>query len=161
MSKKETIAERILYFRNQQNLTLAELGNKIEEITGKGYDRHVVWSYEKGQRKVPAELIPVLARIFGISTDMLFYTNEELQKLKNIDTLSTHVADYRKLAKNDPIKAAEEALNRLEEAKQEIQSLKDQVKNYKNEAETYKAELEKIKPTIKKISKYIDLLGYE
>lgn len=161
MSKKETIADRILYFRNQQNLTLAELGNKIEEITGKGYDRHVVWSYEKGQRKVPAELIPVLARIFGVTTDMLFYTEAELQELKHIDTLTTNLADYRKMAENDPAKAAVEALNRLEEAQKEIQNLKDQIKNYKNEAETYKAELEKVKPTIKKISKYIDLLGYD
>ena len=157
---KETIARRIFYFRSKNDLSLTQLGARLEEVTGKKYDKNALWSYENEKRRVPAEIIPAFAEIFNITTDELFYTEDELTKRKNVDTLGAQVAEYRDLANNDPKQASEQALKIIEDARREIQQLKNEVKTYQKEAEGYKSELERVKPVIQKIEKYIQNLGY-
>ena len=156
---KETIARRIFYFRTKNDLSLTQLGARLEEVTGKKYDKNALWSYENEKRRVPAEIIPAFAEIFHITTDELFYSKEELASRKNVDTLGAQVAEYRGLVSDDPKQASEQAIKIIEDARKEIQHLKNQVKTCQKEAETYKSELERIKPVIRTIEKYIQNLG--
>lgn len=149
-----TIEERIYHFRTRNNWSQTELGEKIKEITGKSLGRDVISNYEKGRRKVPSELVPVLAKIFGISTDELFYKYEKV--IEHSPTLRA-IAESEKLAGKDLKAAYGKAIEALQQSKMEIQALRDQAETYKNEMNRYKSEAEEVKAVIDKVKKNITI----
>ncbi|UII32208.1 helix-turn-helix transcriptional regulator [Fulvivirga ulvae] len=152
-----TISEKVLHFRTLNDLSQADLGKKIEEITGESCDRHAISRYENGKRKIPVNYVPVLARIFGISTDELFFSSNELkQQHSDTRSLEVQIAEFKELAATNSSTLSMKALEIIDKAKAEIQDLKGQVKTWQKDAQKYKDELENIKPVIKKIGKYIE-----
>lgn len=128
------LGEKILYFRNKKGLSQVELAEKIQEATGELCDRYAISRFENGRRKLPINYVPLLAQIFGITTDELFYSAEQLRKT-NKDPLGTQVADYRELAEGDPKEAATKTLEALVRAKNEVQALKEQLRKCEEELE--------------------------
>ena len=151
-----TISEKVLHFRTLNDLSQADLGKKIEELTGESCDRHAISRYENGKRKIPVSYVPVLAHIFGISTDELFFSSTELKQHSDTGSLEVQIAEFKELATTNPSAISKKALEIIDRAKAEIQDLKSQVKIHQKDAQKYKEELENIKPFIKKISKYIE-----
>ncbi|WP_202859190.1 helix-turn-helix domain-containing protein [Fulvivirga marina] len=149
-----TIEERIYHFRTRNHWSQTELGEKIKEITGKPLGRDVISNYEKGRRKVPSELVPVLAKIFGISTDELFYKYEEV--VAKSPTLQAIEAS-EKLAKKDVTEAYLKAMEALKQSQVEIQALRDQAETFKNEMNRYKKEAEEAQAVIDKVKKNLSL----
>ncbi|UII29113.1 helix-turn-helix domain-containing protein [Fulvivirga maritima] len=156
MTNYKTIAARILTLRKQQSLTLEELGSKMEVITGRKYDRHVVWAYEKGKRKVPSELIPVFASIFKVPMELLFFTEHNLEdQYYNTESLSKDIIKIKKWAETAPYEACQKAIKCIKDASHEIIRLKQEMEKYKAEAKSYQIELDTIKPLFLKIEKYV------
>lgn len=147
-----TIEERIYHFRTRNNWSQSQLGEKIKEITGKALGRDVISNYEKGRRKVPSELVPVLAQIFNISTDELFYRYEEI--VADSPTIRA-IAESERAAEKDIKQAYKLAIEALQQSKKEIQSLRDQAEVYKNEMARYKREAEEAKAVIDRVRKNI------
>lgn len=147
-----TIEERIFHFRTRNNWSQAQLGEKIEEITGKSIGRDVISNYEKGRRKVPSELVPVLAQIFDISTDELFY---KYQKVTDDSPTIEALVQSEALAKTDLKQAYEIAIKALQKSRDEILALRDQAEVYKNEIVKHKRDAEEAKAIIEKVRKNI------
>lgn len=145
-----TIEERISYFRTRNNWSQAQLGEAIEKESGKAVSKDVISNYENGKRKVPSELVPVLARVFNVSTDELFYKPGEGSHLNTIeDAMST----ARQKAAEDKAGAFDMTFKALEKAKEEIQKLKMQVAEYKTEAERHKQKAEDATHLLARIGK--------
>ncbi|MBL6445708.1 hypothetical protein JMN32_05270 [Fulvivirga sp. 29W222] len=155
MFNKATIQEKVCHFRTVKGYSQVELGLKIEEITGQPYDRHAISAYETGRRRIPAYLVPVLAEIFEITTDELFYSKEEIRKFDQIDQLSAQMVDYRELSNTNPEEAAKAALDLLKEARKEIQTLKSQLAVSKNEVSEAHKKISVMKDVIKKWKKHV------
>ncbi|MBL6448282.1 helix-turn-helix transcriptional regulator [Fulvivirga sp. 29W222] len=126
------MGEKISYFRTKLGLSQVELAERLQESTGELCDRHAVSRFENGHRKLPVNYVPILAQIFGITTDELFYSAEQLRKT-NKDPFGTQVADYRQLAEDNPKEAANKALEALLQAKNEVQALKEQLRKCEEE----------------------------
>ncbi|GAA0891207.1 hypothetical protein GCM10009122_08860 [Fulvivirga kasyanovii] len=152
--KNTTIEERIYHFRTRNNWSQAELGEKIKEITGKFLARDVISNYEKGRRKVPSELVPVLAKIFDISTDELFYKYPKV--VAKSPTLQA-IEESEKLAKKDIKEAYRKAIEALHQSKIEIQALRDQSETFENEMKRYKQKAEDSQAVIDKIRKNLSM----
>nr|WP_262896709.1 transcriptional regulator [Fulvivirga marina] len=148
-----------MHFRLLNNLSQADLGKKIEELTGETCDRHAISRYENGKRKIPVNYVPVLAHIFGVSINELFYSSKELKQQGSTDSLEVQIAEFKELAADNPSAISKKALEVIERAQIEIQDLKRQAKLYQKDAKKYKEELENIKPFIKKIGKYVEQMG--
>ena len=146
-----TIEERISYFRSRNNWSQAQLGEAIEKESGKAVSKDVISNYENGKRKVPSELVPVLAKIFNISTDELFYKPGEGSHLNTIEEV---MSTARHTATKDKAAAFDITFEALEKAKEEIQKLKMQVAEYKNEAEKHRQSAEEASLLLAKIGKY-------
>lgn len=69
----EVLGQRIASFRKDQSMTQGQLAEYLDIS-----QQHMA-SFEKGIRKVPASMLPMLAKLFGISVD-------ELVGLKNAAT---------------------------------------------------------------------------
>lgn len=61
----EQLGQRIANLRKTQNMTQGQLAEHL------GISQQHMASFEKGIRKVPASMLPVLAQLFGISVDEL------------------------------------------------------------------------------------------
>jgi transcriptional regulator with XRE-family HTH domain len=61
----EQLGQRIANLRKTQNMTQGQLAEHL------GISQQHMASFEKGSRKVPASMLPVLAQLFGISVDEL------------------------------------------------------------------------------------------
>lgn len=61
----EQLGQRIANLRKTQNMTQGQLADHL------GISQQHMASFEKGIRKVPASMLPVLAQLFGISVDEL------------------------------------------------------------------------------------------
>ena len=71
MSFFEELGNRIAAWRQEQDMTQAQLGDAL------GVTQQVVASYEIGRRRVPASLISTLAETLGVSVvDLLEQTRE-------------------------------------------------------------------------------------
>lgn len=145
-----TIEERIFYFRTRNNWSQSQLGDAIEKESGKLVSKDVISNYEKGRRKVPSELVPVLARIFDISTDELFYKPGEES---HSDDIGSTIMNARHIAAEDKAAAFDITFEALGKAKEEIQKLKIQVAESMQETATYKVELEKYKAVVDRVKK--------
>ncbi|UII30907.1 helix-turn-helix domain-containing protein [Fulvivirga ulvae] len=135
----KTITERISHFRKKNNLSQTELGEQMQEITGQLFTRSVVSNYENGRRKIPVDLIPVLAKIFGVTTDELFYTSEDMDKSHEY---STSISELQELAHRDAKAAFEKSLILLRENSNQIKELQEQLKNSEKEVGKYQKKLE-------------------
>ncbi|MBL6446371.1 helix-turn-helix domain-containing protein [Fulvivirga sp. 29W222] len=155
MFKTTTINKKVMHFRLLNNLSQADLGKKIEELTGETCDRHAISRYENGKRKIPVNYVPVLAYIFGVSINELFYSSKELKQQGSSGSLEVQVAEFKELVAGHSSAISKKALEVIERAQKEIQDLKGQAKLYQKDTKKYKEELEKIKPFIKKIGKYV------
>lgn len=51
--------------RTRNKLTLLQVAREL------GCTKQAVWKYEKGERRVPLETAPVLAKLYGVTTDEL------------------------------------------------------------------------------------------
>jgi transcriptional regulator with XRE-family HTH domain len=49
--------------RTRKNLTLLAVAREL------GCTKQAVWKYENGERRVPLETAPVLAKLYGVTTD--------------------------------------------------------------------------------------------
>ena len=135
----KTITERISHFRKKNNLSQTQLGEQMQEITGQLFTRSVVSNYENGRRKIPVDLIPVLAKIFGISIDELFYSGEDIEKSQDYDY---SISDLQKLADSDAKAAFEKALIILRENNNQLKELQEQLKSSEKEVQKYQKKLE-------------------
>lgn len=152
MSFSETISKRISFLRTERGLTLEEVGSKMEQITGKPYPRNKVWSYENNKLKVPAELIPVFAKIFDITTDELFYESGQLEKTGRFEG---SLAEYRRLVESNPEKALEKATEIVQTAQAENIHLREQLTLCQQENEKYKKENAELKKFVTDFNKFL------
>lgn len=60
------VGKKIQELRDSRKLTQKELADII------GIARSTLANYERGKHDVPLELIPVIAKFFGVTTDYLF-----------------------------------------------------------------------------------------
>lgn len=61
----QQLGQRITKLRKEQELTQVQLANVL------GISQQHMASFEKGIRKIPASMLPVLAQLFSISVDEL------------------------------------------------------------------------------------------
>ncbi len=61
----EALGQRITKLRKNQNMTQGQLAEHL------GISQQHMASFEKGIRKVPASMLPMLAQLYGISVDEL------------------------------------------------------------------------------------------
>ncbi|MBL6447283.1 helix-turn-helix transcriptional regulator [Fulvivirga sp. 29W222] len=135
----KVITERISHFRKKNNLSQTELGEQMQEITGQLFTRSVVSNYENGRRKIPVDLIPVLAKIFGITTDELFYSREDMEKSHEY---SSSISELQELAHSDVKAAFEKSLIMLRENSNQLKELQEQLKNSEEEVHKYQKKVE-------------------
>ncbi|MBL6445353.1 hypothetical protein JMN32_03480 [Fulvivirga sp. 29W222] len=103
-------------------------------MTGETCGKHAISRFENSHRKLPINYVPALAQIFGITTDELFFSANELKRTDK-DQIGTQVADYRELATTNPKEAANKTLEALLNAKKEVLALKEQLRKYEEELE--------------------------
>ena len=65
------LGQRMLELRKEQGLTQGQLAELL------GISQQLVAFYEKGQRRVPIELLPEVARLLGVSVEELLGLNTE------------------------------------------------------------------------------------
>ncbi|GAA0892957.1 hypothetical protein GCM10009122_26360 [Fulvivirga kasyanovii] len=150
---KTTIEERIFFYRNLINCSQAELARRIGAETGKEPGRDVMSQYESGKRKVPSELVPVLAKIFGITADELFYKTEI-----NDNKLDEAISGFEKEAEVKNNKLFQEAIAKLKEANQEIRRLKMENATYKKANEDYEHENARLSRLIENYRNHASML---
>ena len=59
------LGKRIAEFRKEMGLTQAQLAETLE------ISQQLIAAYEAGSRKVPASMLPILARLFAVSLEQL------------------------------------------------------------------------------------------
>ena len=154
-----TISERIFFYRTLKNWSQGELAQKIGDVTGKAPGKDVISQYENGKRKVPSDLVPVLADIFAISTDELFYKPGGTGIEYETENLKKAILNFKVDAEKDIGQAFDNAIIVLEAAREEIEKLKIESAHYRNaalelksECESYRRHLEKIKAQTEEIN---------
>lgn len=133
---KTTIEERIFFYRNMKGWSQSDLASEIGTITGRVLGKDVISQYENGKRKVPSELVPVLAEVFGISTDALFYKPDEIDSTVAYENFAGSVIAIQ--SESDKDKALKIATEALEKAKMAMEKLKIENDEYKRAAQAFK-----------------------
>lgn len=146
-----TIEERIFFYRNEKGWSRAELARQIGTETGKEPGRDVISQYESGKRKVPSELVPVLAKIFGISTDGLFYKQEET---RSHSAVKEAIREVENEGETDLQSALQKAIEALKEADRELQRVKAENDIYKQEKDKYEKENERLNSLMQGFKEY-------
>ena len=133
---KTTIEERILFYRNLRGWSQGQLAREIGLATGKEPGRDVISQYENGKRKVPSELVPVLAGIFGTTTDALFYKPSDIEADNDQEDVTDYVIAAKSQGDND--KALEIAMEALIKARMAMEKIKIECDYYRHAAKAYK-----------------------
>lgn len=98
------IGENIRKMRSRQDISQAELGEKLGEILGTTWSRSTVSQAEAGKRSFVAVELVALAVVFGSSIQSLFrHHSGEAVQVSDAYTLSGHKLDSLTLSLNDPM----------------------------------------------------------
>ena len=96
MSFFEELGNRIAAWRQEQDMTQAQLGDAL------GVTQQVVASYEIGRRRVPASLISTLAETLGVSVvDLLGADEREKQKRGPKSKLERQLEQVKRLPRGE------------------------------------------------------------
>ena len=70
----QELGQRMARYRKEINMTQVQLANMLE------VSQQVIAAYEAGRRKLPASLLPVLAKLFSVPVDELIGIKESHNK---------------------------------------------------------------------------------
>jgi predicted transcriptional regulator len=70
----QVLGQRMAKYRKDINMTQVQLANMLE------VSQQVIAAYEAGRRKLPASLLPVLAKLFAVPVDELIGIKESNAK---------------------------------------------------------------------------------
>ncbi len=90
MTKDDTaffkqLGKRVALYRKEMGLTQAELAETL------GISQQLIAAYEAGARKIPASLLPVLAKLFAISLEQLVGMDQRPAKRGPASTLQRQI----------------------------------------------------------------------
>ncbi len=89
------LGQRVATLRNEQDLTQLQLAELL------GISQQHLASFEVGRRKIPANLLPRLAQLYGITVDALLgATDKKLQKRGPASKLQMQVEQISRLPKS-------------------------------------------------------------
>ena len=80
MTRSEIIGANIRKLRNEHGMTQIQFASEIDR------SQSVVAQYERGQRMPSTEIIAKIASVFGVTSDSIYYSKEEIKEAsKNED----------------------------------------------------------------------------
>jgi len=85
------LGQRVATLRKEMNLTQVQLCNLL------GISQQLLANQEAGQRRIPASMLPKLAKIFGMTIDELLSVKKQPNKRGPVSALNRQVEQIRLL----------------------------------------------------------------
>ena len=85
------LGQRVATLRKEMNLTQVQLCNLL------GISQQLLANQEAGQRRIPASMLPKLAKIFGLTIDELLSVKKQPNKRGPVSALNRQVEQIRLL----------------------------------------------------------------
>ena len=85
------LGQRVATLRKEQHMTQVQLAKML------GISQQLMAAHESGQRKIPASILPMLSKIFGVSIEELLGIKETTLKRGPASTLHRQVEQIRLL----------------------------------------------------------------
>lgn len=90
----QKLGERVARLRKEQHITQVELAERL------GISQQLMAAYERGQRKIPASLLPVFSNLFAVPVEELLGMKKLPAKRGPASRLQLHIEQISRLPRS-------------------------------------------------------------